>query len=221
MSRSLTFAAMIVAAFSSVAFAQKPKAKAARVPSASSHPKLPTGVRPSVKSEEADLLPSGRSEAPPVPARQVVELSKTLSGSYKCSGSIASLDGSMRQTGARMKVTTALDGHWIVFDVREKADGASYPLELRIARTYSNGERTWQSVATDNRGNLQVTTTEHATEPTAVWTGDTHRDGNAVAVRVHEDRDDAAGTIRLTSEMSGDRGATFRKDYDLSCTKLQ
>jgi hypothetical protein len=43
-------------------------------------------------------------------------------------------------------------------------------------------------------------------------------DGGAVRVRLHEDRDDAAGVIRMWREVSAD-GATYVKQLDLTCRR--
>lgn len=194
--------------------ASRPKPKAARVPA---RPKIPTTVRPSIKHDAEPDVTSDRPAAPPVPAQQVTELGKTIAGTYRCTGSFANVEGGLRRTSARLKVGTDLDGYWITYDITENKDATAYPMKIHIARTYSDAARAWQSVMTDNRGGLQVTTAEHGDEQAVTWLGNTHKDGAKALVRAHDDRDDHAGQIRLWGELSAD-GSTYTKQYDLTCT---
>jgi hypothetical protein len=209
---SITAAALLA----SPAVFAKPKAKAAHVPP---KPHTPSSVSPTIKHDELGL---GAAEtAPAGPAHAVTQLAETLGGRYKCTGSVANAGGGFRSTAARMKVTSSLDGYWLAFDVDETAsDAAPFPEKLHIVRTYDEGARAWTSVAIDNRGRMATTTADHADEQSVTWLGTSHRDGDRVLVRSHDERDDHAGTIRLWSELSRD-GSTYEKTYDFSCTKIQ
>src|SRR5262249_2595560 len=147
------------------------------------------------------------------------ELGAALRGTYTCKGEIASPDGSIRKTTARLGVTTGLDGYWITFDVDEhRSKSAPYPQKIRIVQTYDEGARAWTRVAIANRGTPPSAAADHGDEPAVTWLGNSHADGDLVRVRAHEERDDYAGTIRLWSELSRD-GQTYLKQYDLECSK--
>jgi hypothetical protein len=182
------------------------------------HPQIPTH-EPPAKHEEAPAASSMPAAPAPVPPEAVSTLGHALRGTYKCTGEIASPDGSIRKTSARLGVSTGLDGYWITFDVDEHRSKASpYPQKIRIVQTFDAGARAWTSVAIDNRGTLTSSTADHGDELAVTWLGNSHADGDLVRVRAHEERDDKAGTIRLWSEMSRD-GQTYLKQYDFECAK--
>ena len=197
---------------------KRPVPKAAHVPP---RPRLPEAMTPQVSRE---IEPAGRQwdhvPAPPMPAQQVTDLARTLAGTYRCRGSILDIhDGHLRPARANLSVAAELDGYWIGFSIAEQRSArAPFPLRVHLARTYVAGARTWTSVMMDNRGRLDVTSADRATEPTVTWRGTASVDGATVRVRVHEDRDDTAGTIRLSREISTD-GSTYAKQFDLSCVR--
>jgi hypothetical protein len=207
----------IVAAalFASPSAFAKPKAKAARVPP---RPHLPSSVSPTIK-QDVELGRAAGESAPAAPAQALTTLASTIGGRYKCSGTIANEGGGERTTAARMKVGSSLDGYWLAFDLDETAsDAAPFPEKLHIVRTYDEGARAWTSVAIDNRGRMTSETADHGDEQAVTWLGTSHRDGDRVEVRTHDERDDRAGTIRLWSELSRD-GKTYEKQYDFTCSK--
>jgi hypothetical protein len=221
--RTMLVGTVMLIAASSVARAQdesrphKPTPKAARMPA---HAKLADGVKAQQKVDaEPSERTSDRPPAAPVPARDVTDLARTLKGSYACTGTIANQGGGQRKTVARLKVSTDLDGAWIGFDLTEQpSDDAPFPVRLHVDRTYCSDMRMWTSVMRDNSGGLEVTTSEHGSEESSTWLGGGHRDGARVTIRVHEQRDDHAGTLALRGEVSSD-GRTFVKEYDLTCAK--
>ena len=215
---------LAVLAFAAPSFAQsddanapkhKPAPKAARVPT---RPKIPRVMRPAIKHDAEPAATMLDRTAPPLPAQEVTDLAKTLAGRYRCKGTIANAEGGLRNTTAKLKVSTDLDGYWIAFDLDEDKTAADYPLAIHMDRTYSSGVRAWQGVMLDNRGNLSETTADHADEQASTWLGTTHKDGAKVLVRTHEERDDRAGQIRLWNELSAD-GQAYRIQFDLTCTK--
>lgn len=197
---------------------KRPIPKAAHVPS---RPRLPEAVTPQVAHE---IAPPQRQwdhvPAPPMPAQQVTDLARTLAGTYRCRGSILDVhDGKLRPARASLSIGTELDGYWIGFSIAEqRSERAPFPLRVHLARSYVAGARTWTSVMMDNRGRLDVTSADRATEASVTWRGSASVDGGSVRVRVHEDRDDAAGTIRLWREISTD-GSTYAKQFELSCVR--
>jgi hypothetical protein len=197
---------------------KRPIAKAAHVPS---RPALPEGVTPQVAHE---VEPARRQwdhvPAPPMPAQQVTDLTRALAGTYRCRGSVMNLhDGRLRPSRATMRIGGELDGYWIGWTIEEQqSDVAPFPLRVHLARTYVAGARTWTSVMMDNRGRLEVLSSDHGADASITWRGMSSVDGGAVRVRLHEDRDDAAGVIRMWREVSAD-GATYVKQLDLTCRR--
>ncbi len=193
----------------------KPKAKAARVPP---RPSIPTATSPTIK-HDVELGRAGGELAPAAPAESVTTLAHTLGGRYRCTGSIANEGGGERTTAAKLNVAPSLDGYWLAYDLDEVSSAAApFPEKLHIVRTYDEGARAWTSVAIDNRGRMTQSTADHGDEQAVTWLGTSHRDGDRVLVRTHDERDDRAGTMRLWSELSRD-GTTYMKQYDFTCAR--
>lgn len=223
MSRVVTWSAAIVLLASSAALAdpskppepKTPVPKAARVPT--TRPKV-SPMRPAVKKDEPPMTDTSTS-APAAPAQQVTQLATAVKGTYACTSSVVEPSGRVRSATAKMKVATDLDGYWISYDVTEApAADNPYPAKLHIARTYAPDARLWTSIARDNAGRVEVTTTSDAAASDATWLGNTHRDGARAIVRTRDERDAKSGTLRLLTEVSTD-GKTYVKQYELSCNK--
>ena len=155
------------------------------------------------------------------PAPEIADAAKAMVGSYKCKGVDFNPDGSSRPSLSTMKISSELDGFYILVDLQEqKTKENATPFKAKMYRTYDAEAKKWTNtmLATAPGGPLTMTTTD-AMGGQVTWTGSFQMMGHAFTEKSHEEPDAKTKSVHIWGEFSMDGGKTFNKDYDITCKK--
>ncbi len=206
-------ASLVVGALASAAAADQAKApaKPAGGPSAGA----PAVVAPMPPAKTPPPEPEMK------PAPEIADAAKAMAGSYKCKGVDFNPDGSSRPSLATMKISSELDGFYILVDLQEqKTKENATPFKARMYRTYDADAKKWTNtlLATAPGGPLTMTTTD-AMGGQVTWSGSFSMQGHSFTEKSHEEPDAKTKSVHIWGEFSMDGGKTFNKDYDITCKK--
>ena len=155
------------------------------------------------------------------PAPEIADAAKAMVGSYKCKGVDFNPDGSSRPSLSTMKISSELDGFYILVDLQEqKTKENATPFKARMYRTYDADAKKWTNtmLATAPGGPLTMTTTD-TMGGQVTWSGSFSMQGHAFTEKSHEEPDAKTKSVHIWGEFSMDGGKTFNKDYDITCKK--
>lgn len=213
MRRAIAIVAVLASSFGGLAMADqaKPAAGSAAPPAAGAAavvapmpPKQPPAPMPEMK-----------------PAQEVTAAAKLMVGSYKCKGVDFNPDGSSRPSLMSMKITTELDGYYLLVDLQEqKSKDNPQAFKAKMYRTYDAAAKKWTDtmLASAPGGPMTLTSTD-TMGGQVTWTGSMTMMGQAFTERSHEEPDAKTKSVHIWGEFSLDGGKTFTKEYDTTCKK--
>ena len=164
--------------------------------------------------------------AAPKPDAQLVALTKTMKGTWTCTGDMMGPDGNPAyKTKATSKVKTDLDGLWIRTDyVETKSKAVKVPYKFTSYATYDAKNAKWYRVMVDNWGMYGSGWSTGADAAGAiVWDLTMKSPMGDSKFRDHDepatDPKAKKGSRHMWGEMSMDNGKTYTKVYDVTCKK--
>lgn len=174
----------------------------------------------------AAVAPKPPTPPPPMPemkpAQEVTDAAKTMVGSYKCKGNDMNPDGSSRPSLGSMKISSDLDGYYILVELTEqKTKENPTPFKAKMFRTYDAASKKWIDtiVASAPGGPMTMTTTDAMGTGRVMWTGTMDMMGQKITEHGYEEPDAKTKSVHIWGEFSIDGGKTFAKDYDITCKK--
>lgn len=149
---------------------------------------------------------------------ELVALAKVMGGAWSCTGALFAPTGASVKMTGKMTNALALDGRWL----RESMD-VSVPPSMHISFeayiTYDQGPKKWRRIEVDSVGNHTVSSAVPTTTGKLDWLSDeTAPDGKVDQQRTHFDGSDPT-TLKVLGEMTTDKGKTWVKTAELSCTR--
>ena len=201
-----TFSMIAIATLSmaGVAFAGDPKD--AKAPAAKDA-KAPAAGAPAAKAEPK--MPS--------PPAEIAEMGKAVSGTWKCKGESPDMAGGKMAFTATNKGRVDLDKWWVVENMEVK--GGKMLFKMDAYTTFDAASKKWRRVAVDNHGSYMVGTSDGLKDNKMDWNLDGVGPEGAYMFRDHFDGSDMKAGAKIWGEMSMDKGKTWMKVYEMSCTK--
>lgn len=190
-----------------------PKADAKTEPKAAA-PKADAKADPKV---DAKAPPKAEMAMPKVP-QEVLDMTKAMVGTWKCTGSMSGMDGSSTPLTGTMKTKADLDGFWIHNSYEAKMGKAKFKFEAFM--TYDASSKKWRNVMVDNWGSQSVGTSDGMKDGKMDVTMDTMGGPMGPGMfRDHMDSSDPKAGVKMMGEASMDKGKTWNKVYEQTCKK--
>lgn len=210
--KTIAIGALLACSSLALADEAKPAEKAKQAPPAAGA----AAVAPKMPPTPAPPMPEMK------PAQEVTDAAKLMVGSYRCKGNDMNPDGSSRPSLASMKISTDLDGYYIVVELSEqKTKDNKTPFKAKMFRTYDAASKKWINtiVAAVPGGPMTMTTADTLGTGRAMWTGTVDMMGQKITEHGYEEPDAKTKSVHIWGEVSMDGGKTFAKDYDMTCKR--
>ena len=165
--------------------------------------------------QPSSIAPMDKPMPPkPVAAPEIAALAKTASGTWKCKGMMMLPNGSSVPMLSTMKIKLELDGFWLHGTMVQAGKGG---FKFEAMTTYDANTKTWHRLQGDNMGSQEVATSEGFKDGKIVWNA-TSRNAWGVALARHYD-ENVGKTVKMWGEYSADKGKTWVKAYESTCSK--
>ncbi|MBL9016713.1 MAG: DUF1579 family protein [Myxococcales bacterium] len=152
---------------------------------------------------------------PKVP-QEVTDLAKSLTGTWKCTGTATLAPEPEAPLTGTLKTRADLDGFWIrdVFDAKV---GKTTRFKYEAFTTFDG--KKWRRVLLDNRGSQALGTCDGVKDGGRMdWNLDVMGQGPVAMFRDHLDATDPK-LLKLSGELSSDKGKSWTKVYEMTCKK--
>jgi hypothetical protein len=168
------------------------------------------------KAPDAKKAPEAAMPMPKAPA-EVSDMLKSMSGTWKCTGKAFMPDGTSVDMTGTMKSKSDLDAFWI----HDSMDGkiGKMPFKFEAFSTYDAATKKWRRVGVDNMGGQRVGTSDGIKDGKQDYALDTVGAMGAMMVKEHMDASDAKNGVKVSGEMSMDKGKTWVKEFEATCKK--
>ena len=209
---TVTFSALMLIGFSAAAFADQQNDKVAVV----AHKAVPSNVgagAPAIVAQVPTVPPPPMAK--PMPAPELVALGKLTKGTLKCKGMMIMPDGSSVPLLAKTTTKVDLDGFWLRMTYAQT--GSKSGLKFEAFTTYDANSKTWHRLMVTNMGSQEVSTSDGPNAGKTIWNG-TSTSSHGVAMGRHYE-EMVGKELKMWGEYSSDRGKTWSKAYDTTCTK--
>lgn len=179
-------------------------------PQTKDKPSTPVKDAKEAKTEAVKL------EAPKPPA-EIEVMSKSVVGTWKCTGTTTSMTGAADQLTAKVTAKVDLDKWWISDVVEGKSARGAF--KMVSYSTFDAGSKKWRRVSIDNMGNQYVGTSDGIKDGKLVWSLDFIGANGAGQFKDTVDPTDAKAGVKFTGVMSVDKGKTWKPVYEMTCKK--
>jgi hypothetical protein len=154
---------------------------------------------------------------PPTPPKEIADMGKTMSGTWKCKGTGFMPDGKKVELTGTMKSALEMNGMWI-HDTYD-ATMAGSPFHFESYTTYDGTGKHFHRIMAESDGGL-AEGEGHMNGTTKLdYELDTHGPHGDGKFKDHIDWSDMKAGVKATGEMSMDKGKTWVKVYEQTCTK--
>jgi hypothetical protein len=165
--------------------------------------------------------------AQPEPPAELLAAAKMMKGTWFCKGSMMMPDGTEVKTTATMKWKVDLDKFWLRGDLAvKKMKGMKRGYKAASYRTFSASDSKWYEYSVDNMGGVSRMSSSGPDDTGKVtWDSESTMMGQTMKGRHYEEPVmDKKGkpkknAVHLWGEGSQDGGKTFKKEYDVTCSK--
>lgn len=156
----------------------------------------------------------------PKPADQIAARVKAMSGTWKCEGTAAGMDGKDQKFTGSMTTKTDLDGWW-VHDTFSGIMGGSPGMKFKFEgfSTFDKNLNKWRTVMVDNWGGQMIGTGDDMKDGKSESTSESMDMMGKGMMKDHTDMSDMKKGAHMWGEGSHDGGKTWSKTYDMVCKK--
>jgi hypothetical protein len=156
----------------------------------------------------------------PKPADQISARVKAMSGTWKCEGTAAGMDGKDQKFTGTMTSKTDLDGWW-VHDSFSGTMGGATPMKFKFESfsTFDKNANKWRTVMVDNWGGQMIGTGDEMKDGKMDTMSDSVSMMGKGMMKDHTDASDMKKGVHMWGESSKDAGKTWAKSYDMVCKK--
>jgi len=175
-------------------------------------------------SGSAAPAPAPKAMEMPKPPKEVDDLLKQTSGTWKCTGQ-AFMDASGKAMDTKAVVTNRADLDKWFMATNFTATMGKETYKFTGYTTFNETEKKWYRVMVDNMGSIETNTSAGATAGKMVWEGESRMSNpmgmpsNVMKSRHTEEFNDKDKTLHMFGEASMDNGKTWMKAYDATCKK--
>ncbi len=201
----LTTISITLAMLTASAFAGDPKPpEAKKAPEA----KAPDAKAPDAKAPDAKAAPMEM----PKPAKELVDMGKQVSGTWKCTGT-ASMGSAPLDVKGTITSKMDLDNFWIQTSLNSTVG----KMPFKFTQYTGFDGKKWHRYSLDNMGSVREMESAGMTDGKIVWEGQHAMGGMTMKARETEEMGKDK-TFHTVGEMSMD-GKTWNKDHDVTCKK--
>lgn len=160
----------------------------------------------------------------PKPPKEVDDLLKQTSGTWKCTGQ-AFMDATGKPMDTKAVVTNRADLDKWFMATNFTATMGKETYKFTGYTTFNETEKKWYRVMVDNMGSIETNSSAGPTAGKTVWEGESRMSvtmgmpSNVMKSRHTEEFNDKDKTLHLFGEASMDNGKTWIKAYDATCKK--
>jgi hypothetical protein len=179
-------------------------------------PAPPTPTAPA-QSKPAVMPQPPAAPAPMVPATpapEIAALGKASAGTWKCKGSMMMPTGQSMPLVSKMSTKLDLNGFWLKTSYAEAGKSG---FKFDSMTTFNTATKTWHRMMASNMGSFETTSSEGPKDGKAVWTGTSNSAMGEAMARHYEET--VGKEFKMWGEYSQDKGKTWMKAYEASCTK--
>ena len=159
-------------------------------------------------------------EMPKAP-QEVADRVKAMSGTWKCTGTAAGMDGKDMKFVGSMKSKADLDGFWVhdSFDGTMGDGKAAMHYKFEAFATFDPASKKWRNTMVDNMGGQMAGTADPMKDGRMDTTGEVMDTSGKSQFKDHVDVSDMKKGAHMWGESSRDNGKTWNKVYDMLCKK--
>ncbi len=156
----------------------------------------------------------------PKPADQVAARVKAMSGTWKCEGTAAGMDGKDQKFTGTMSTKTDLDGWWVHDSFSGTMGGTpGMKFKFEMFSTFDKNMNKWRTVMVDNWGGQMIGTSDDMKDGKSESTSESMDMMGKGMMKDHTDMSDMKKGAHMWGESSHDGGKTWTKTYDMVCKK--
>lgn len=170
--------------------------------------------------DAAKPAPAAPAMEMPKPAQQVVDRSKMMTGTWKCDGTAAGMDGKDGKFSGTFTSKTDLDG----FQIHDSFNGTmamgkeSMKFKFEMFSSWDANAKKWHMMMADNWGGQGYGTADEMKDGKSDTLADSFDMMGKSQIKDHLDASDMKKGIHMWGEQSRD-GKKWSKTYDLTCKK--
>ncbi len=172
------------------------------------------------KAPAAPNMEAPKMEMPKAP-QEVADRVKAMSGTWKCTGTAAGMDGKDMKFVGSMKSKADLDGYWVHDSFAgTMGDGkGAMQYKFEAYATFDPSLKKWRSTFMDNMGGQMVGTADPMKDGKMDTIADVMDMRGKSQFKDHVDVSDMKKGAHMWGETSRDNGKTWNKEYDMLCKK--
>jgi hypothetical protein len=178
-------------------------------------------VKAGAATGAAGTAAAGAKMEMPKPAPEIAAHLKAMGGTWKCTGTAVGPD----KTEAKMKATLAaksdLDGYWVHHTLNATMGEGKAAMKFKMEgyATYNATDKKWRMVSVMNDGAMMTGTSDGPKDGKMVMMADTYGPWGQGMMRETHDATDMKAGVKMSGEMSMDKGKTWNKVYEMTCKK--
>jgi hypothetical protein len=179
-------------------------------------PKMPPKAEPKPADPKmTDTKAAGMPDMKPPP--ELADMAKAAAGTWNCKGQGMDTTMKMVDTTATMKQKLDLANWWIHGSFTSKM--GKEPFAFESFTTFDPASKKWKRVMVETGGAWATGESAGMKDNKLDWDLTFHGPMGEVMFRDHEDRTDAKAGLKLSGELSSDKGKTWTKVYEITCKK--
>ena len=153
----------------------------------------------------------------PTPPKVLADMAKTMSGTWKCKGSVSMPDGKKADLGATVTSALEMTGMWI----HDSSDVTLLGTTIHIESysSYDEAGKHFHRAMVESDGGMAMGEGKMNGTTKLDYDLATHGPHGDGMLREHIDWSDMKAGVKTSVEMSLDKGKTWVKVYDQTCTK--
>lgn len=208
-------------AMTGLSLAQPAPAPAPKAPAPA--PKAPAPKAPDAAKKAPDAAKPAPPAMPekPKPPTELADMAKAMSGTWRCKGEGAEMDGTKKPMTATNRTKVDLDKWWIVdtFDGKTGVGAKATTFKFVAYTTFDAANKKWRRYMVDNMGGHMVGTSDGMKDNKMTFNMDAWSPMGSGQFRDYVDATDAKAGVKFWGEMSMDKGKTWMKVYEMTCKK--
>ncbi|MEP6866305.1 MAG: hypothetical protein ABJE66_37145 [Deltaproteobacteria bacterium] len=171
--------------------------------------------------DAAKPAPPAKAMEMPKPADQIAARAKAMTGTWKCDGTAAGMDGKDQKFTGSMASKSDLDGWWVHDSFSGDMGGGKAGMKFKFESysTYDKNLNKWREVFVDNWGGQMIGTGDEMKAGKMEMASDSLDMMGKGMMKDHTDASDMKKGVHMWGESSKDGGKTWTKSYDMVCKK--
>jgi len=205
-------------ATSSLAIGDSPKGSGAKPDMAKPDMAKPDTVKHDMAKPDMAKADDAAKPAMPKAPKELADLAKSMTGTWKCTGKGLGEDmKTMHDMTGTARPKLVMDGFWLQMSYDAKMP--KMPFHFESYTTVDAASHQWRRVMIENNGGQSIGTSSGPKDNKMDWDLQSTGPMGTAMFRDHEDWSDPKVGFKSWGEISMDKGKTWMKVYEQTCTK--